>query len=43
MQLLGLFHDSFVPEDVAGVKGVELESKGPSFGVLIVVFKDVAA
>lgn len=33
----------FLPETTAGVDGIELESKGPSFWIFIIALKDVGS
>ncbi len=41
--LARLFLDGGVPEEGAGVESIELEGEGPSLGVLVVIFEDVAS
>jgi hypothetical protein len=43
MDLARIFLDRLIPQHISRMKCVELESKGPSFGILIVIFKKVAS
>jgi hypothetical protein len=43
MDLPRMFLNCFIPQDISRMKRVQLESKGPSLGIFIVIFKKVSS